>query len=97
MKSYTHMTSHNTGEFVIFSYDFYPSAPVLLGNMDEVPFRNTISITDYSEDLNISISNGCIKIGNATFKIDFSTFGINETISIYGQFHMALKNLLESE
>lgn len=94
-QSYTTVKS-SKGE-VTFSYNFYPSAPVLLGNLDEVPFRNNISIFDCSENLNVSISNGKIKVGNAVFGIDFSTFGMSETISIYGQFHMAIKSLMEEE
>lgn len=81
--------------YVEFTYNFSPLYPIFHSNLEVVDFRNRITITDYSENLDIDINSGFIRIGNAVFEIDFITRGMSETISIYGQFHLAVNNLLE--
>lgn len=82
--------------YIQFEYNFKPSAPILFGNMEEVPFRNAINIIDYSYDLDVDISMGKVKLGSAKFDLDFSTYGMTETVAISGQFYLAVSTLLQN-
>jgi len=90
------ITYSHKDSFIEFSYSYGPTTPILLDNIEQVEFKNSITIYNYSDDLKIDITMGKVKLGNAIFDLDFVTTGLTETLAVSGQFHMAVTNLLEN-
>jgi hypothetical protein len=76
-----------------FDFSSVPTSPVFIDNMDDVNFINQIQIIN--SNVYIPIANGIITLDNAEFKMEYMTLGMNEAISVIGQFVIILSNFLE--
>lgn len=78
-------------------YRYEPDHSVMVLSTNQLkllPYINRISILSSTFDENIIIENGFIKLGNAKFRMEFHTTGIEETLSVFGQFFMSVELLM---
>ena len=94
----TYHVYHDDGHHLEIEYSYNPvlvTRVVELSDLEELIYENDIVILGGSYKVDIDIKDGFIYLGNAKFPMQFKTKGLNETLSVFGQFFMSVELYLD--